>query len=57
MAEPKTTPTSLGPAAYLAGITDPARRRDCEALARLLADVDPEVLGRLVADATRRKSA
>lgn len=37
MAEIKTKPTGLSPAAYIAGITDAARRRDCEALAELMA--------------------
>jgi len=37
MAENKTKPTGLSPAAHMAAITDAARRRDCEALADLMA--------------------
>ena len=39
MAENKTKPTALSPDAYLAAVADPERRRDCEARARLMADV------------------
>ena len=39
MPENKTTPTALSPDAFLASVPDPERRRDCEALARLMADV------------------
>lgn len=38
MADNKTKRTSMNPAAYLAGIADSARRQDCEALGRLMAD-------------------
>jgi Domain of unknown function (DU1801) len=36
MAENKTKPTEASVAAYLAAIADEGRRRDCEALARLM---------------------
>lgn len=39
MAKNKTKLTALNPDAYLAAIADPERRRDCEALARLMAKV------------------
>ena len=39
MAEAKTRPTRVPIAAYLARIEDPARRADCEALARLMRKV------------------
>ena len=42
MAENKTKPTSVSPAAYLASIADPGRRQDCEALAELMADASHE---------------
>ena len=38
MAENQTRPTQASVAAYLKAIEDEARRRDCEALARLMAD-------------------
>ena len=38
MAENKTRPTSLSPDSYIAAITDPVRRQDCAALARLMAE-------------------
>ena len=38
MAENKTKATQASVAAYLAGITDETRRRDCEALAKLMAE-------------------
>jgi len=42
MAENKTQQTEASVAGYLAAITDPARRADCEALAALIARVTKE---------------
>ena len=42
MAENKTKLTGLSPAAYIAAITDPVRRQDCAALARLMAHASKE---------------
>lgn len=42
MAENKTKLTELSADAYIAAIADPVRRRDCEALARLMAGVSKE---------------
>jgi len=42
MAENKTRLTDLSPAAYIAAITDPVRRQDCTALARLMAQASKE---------------
>jgi hypothetical protein len=39
MAENKTKPTSVPADAYIAAITDQGRRRDCQALAGLMAEV------------------
>lgn len=39
MAENKTKPTAADVADYFAAIADPARRADCEALAKLIGKV------------------
>lgn len=42
MAENKAKPTDVAPEAYLASIEDMDRRRDCEALAHLMAKVSKQ---------------
>jgi hypothetical protein len=42
MAENKTKLTELGPEVYLTSIADPDRRRDCEALIRLMTKVSKQ---------------
>ena len=42
MAEPKTKATEASVEAYLGAIGDPARRRDCERLAELMAEATAE---------------
>lgn len=39
MAEPKTRPTKASVTAFLAAVTDPARRADCEAVVALMSEV------------------